>query len=841
MKRHIIYLLLVIIPCSSGFGQENNQKRNFEVDDLFRKEVFSGNEGIDFNPVYSEYTYVMARPRNKSTRYGGFLQLFGYNRSDIYVRDYKRKTITKITDGDVDGAGFYNPCWSPDGKKLVMLSNRGGDYKKICVWVWDRTTKVLEKLNETQIPPFLNLKFRWFSNDMVLYQVAGGKKQASLIETFSKTAELLNEKQLQTIEEKEPSYGVLESKEDRNAPMGMGTKIVKQNIVTKEVHFSNVDYFQPNPDGSGSYFSLLSPNKEYLAGLVLASKEPLRAGEPINLTGCNDNLALKIFKDDKIVDTPSLNKLKSVLNGSLKWSPDGETIYLIGTENNKRNLSEIIMDQEEDQFFIYRYTIRTDELLKINTGLITPKIDKNIYSYKGSLVSTWTNKGELVFYGEHSESGRYDWFSENSSGLRNLTTKLSKAPKKLYRDYTGKSFIAAVEGKVIRISESGKVSTVFDSADRAVKSILDFDNVNKTHLLYTTKNKEEFYRLNVKNGSSLRLEKPNPQADYIRTDFSNGISLFSLDNNGGTLVWESNHEVKQNSMVLGVNNYLKEIEPGTYQDFEYKSLKGDTLTALILLPPDYDAKKKYPVITYGYPGTMYHKGYTPVFASIGLSNTSFFNLEILAAKGYVILYPSMPLTSSSTYLDLTDGVIPAVNTLIRDGIADPERLAIMGVSFGGYSTVGLIEQTDIFKTAIALNGKYNELGNYGNLAIHERYTENPIGPLSYTYRWYESEYSNSKLESTPWENPQTYLQNSPFLYIDRINTPLMLIHGDMDNAVPIEQSDQLFMGLYRLGKKAKYITYWGESHLMGSPANIKHMWDEIFNWLDETGCRPDSP
>jgi dipeptidyl aminopeptidase/acylaminoacyl peptidase len=66
-----------------------------------------------------------------------------------------------------------------------------------------------------------------------------------------------------------------------------------------------------------------------------------------------------------------------------------------------------------------------------------------------------------------------------------------------------------------------------------------------------------------------------------------------------------------------------------------------------------------------------------------------------------------------------------------------------------------------------------------------------------------------------------------------VTTPTLILHGDLDGAVPISQSEQAFTALERMGKRARFVRYWGEEHSFLSPANVRDVWHEIFAWLDE--------
>jgi hypothetical protein len=86
----------------------------------------------------------------------------------------------------------------------------------------------------------------------------------------------------------------------------------------------------------------------------------------------------------------------------------------------------------------------------------------------------------------------------------------------------------------------------------------------------------------------------------------------------------------------------------------------------------------------------------------------------------------------------------------------------------------------------------------------------------------------------PWRDAARYLRNSPLFSVDRVQTPLLIVYGDLDiNNAP--QGEEFFTGLYREGKRAQLVMYWGEGHGIESPANARDLWSRIYAWLDEFG------
>jgi len=155
----------------------------------------------------------------------------------------------------------------------------------------------------------------------------------------------------------------------------------------------------------------------------------------------------------------------------------------------------------------------------------------------------------------------------------------------------------------------------------------------------------------------------------------------------------------------------------------------------------------------------------------------------------------------------------------------------MGQSFGGFSTYGLVTQTKRFKGAVALAGLCDFVSLYAQFDARLRYDDFPHENL---FMAALMESAQTAMGNPPWKDLGRYMRNSPILYVDRVETPVMIVQGDLDY-VAIQQGEEFFNSLYRQGKRAEFVRYWGEGHVLESPANIRDMWKRIEAWLDETG------
>ena len=169
-------------------------------------------------------------------------------------------------------------------------------------------------------------------------------------------------------------------------------------------------------------------------------------------------------------------------------------------------------------------------------------------------------------------------------------------------------------------------------------------------------------------------------------------------------------------------------------------------------------------------------------------------------------------------LDLAKTVLPGVNRAIELGIADPARLGIMGQSYGCVSTLMRIVQTTRFKAAECSSGFSSIIGI--------------AGVIGFGATWADS--GRGKMGATVWERRDRYIENSPYFYLDRVTTPLLLVMGASDRTVPPFLGDATFGALRQLGKRVEYVRYGGEEHqpMKYSAANLADWMNRVVRWFD---------
>lgn len=250
---------------------------------------------------------------------------------------------------------------------------------------------------------------------------------------------------------------------------------------------------------------------------------------------------------------------------------------------------------------------------------------------------------------------------------------------------------------------------------------------------------------------------------------------------------------------------------------KYKRADGVDLSFTLYLPPNYVEGTKLPTIVWAYPleftdaataGQV--SGSTNRFTQIGGYSHLFFLLQ-----GYAILDDTTmpivgdPLTVNDTFIkQLTDSAKAAIDKGVEMGVVDANRVGVGGHSYGAFMTANLLAHSDLFRAGIARSGAYNR-------------TLTPFG--------FQSE------RRTFWEAKELYQNVSPFFYADKINEPILLIHGEADNnqgTFPI-QSERLFAAIQGNGGTARLVMLPLESHGYAAKESIEHVLYEQINWFDK--------
>ncbi len=305
---------------------------------------------------------------------------------------------------------------------------------------------------------------------------------------------------------------------------------------------------------------------------------------------------------------------------------------------------------------------------------------------------------------------------------------------------------------------------------------------------------------------------------FDTTDLAVGLDGLALVRETGAeppeLVWLNlkTGDVKPLSSLN--SNFLHTYAPPRHELIKWQSDNGLTIEGIITYPRNYREGNRCPLVV------QVHGG--PKGRSTN-SLRSYCMHPLWADEGYLVLRPNYRGSegygndfATANARDLGGGdfrdVMAGIDSLIDRGLADSDRIAIMGGSYGGYMTNWAISQSDRFKVAVSMFGIFNLITDFSN---------------SEYWRW-DTDY----LERFYWEDPDIYRRLSPATYADRIQTPVLIIHGESDNNTFISNSKEMYQSLHARGVPCRFIHYPREGHGLQEPNHRLDEMNQALAWVD---------
>jgi dipeptidyl aminopeptidase/acylaminoacyl peptidase len=273
-------------------------------------------------------------------------------------------------------------------------------------------------------------------------------------------------------------------------------------------------------------------------------------------------------------------------------------------------------------------------------------------------------------------------------------------------------------------------------------------------------------------------------------------------------VWDQKKEPRRLSHL---NDSWGQFTLSAPEYYRYKSFDGTEIEAALLKPQGAADKMRLPLVA------LIHGGPTGRWSD---------SIEpwgqLLATHGYAVFYPNIrgSVGYGQKFVESNRGdwgggdfkdVMAGVKDLIDRGIADPNRLAIGGWSYGGYMAEWAITQTNDFKAAVSGAGMANLISEFGT-------EDHPAGD-----EWFYG---------VPWEKPEGFLNSSPFLHLKDAKTPTLVLQGDADTVDPLGQSQELYRGLKRYGVEAEMVVYPREPHGFQEEKHLLDRLNRILAWYD---------
>ncbi len=277
-------------------------------------------------------------------------------------------------------------------------------------------------------------------------------------------------------------------------------------------------------------------------------------------------------------------------------------------------------------------------------------------------------------------------------------------------------------------------------------------------------------------------------------------------------IWVAPISAGSARQVTHANPQIEEFALGDTEVIRWKGPDNFDVEGILIKPVGSEAGKRYPLVLqiHGGPYGKFDAGFNA-------------RAQIFAGKGYALLMPnprgSTGYGSRFTLANLGDwggkdfqDIMAGVDAVIARGIADPEKLVVMGGSYGGFMTFWTVTQTDRFKAAIGHAGISDWYSFHGQSDIP--------GLMEYG------------MTGFPWTTTDVYRRSSPQTYVDRVKTPLMITHGEQDRRVPIAQAEEFYRALKKRGVEVVFVRYPREGHGITEPNHQIDLVGRQLEWFD---------
>jgi dipeptidyl aminopeptidase/acylaminoacyl peptidase len=523
--------------------------------------------------------------------------------------------------------------------------------------------------------------------------------------------------------------------------------------------------------------------------------------------------------------------------GEYAWSPDGKRIAFTMKQSDSGSAPKPIVietvhfKQDEDG---YLGAGRARHLYLLDVG---DKHTEQLTADPGfnEDLPTWSPDGRQVAFVRTHEQGADQDGREDIAVIEPVA---GAAPRTLVRPYAPNAqklawspdgtliaYLQGLEPKFFAYMQDrlavapaggGAPRALSDKLDRAVTSFAFA--ADSASMLVSVEDDGRAYaaRVDLRSGAIARESAAGAYVVSALSSAAGHTALLESDDGALAEVYalEAGHLRK---LTAHNEAFLAELRLGAVEDIRFKSKDGTEIHGLLVKPPSFVRGRKYPTLLWIHGGPNGGDEHSLVLDGYQ------FEPQMFAAKGFVVLRVNYrggsgrglayakTIVADWGHKEVED-LLAGVDHLVATGVADADRLAVGGWSYGGILTDYTIASDRRFKVAISGAGSGNQLSTYGTDEYVLQYN-NELGP--------------------PWSSTPLWLKVSyPFFHADRIHTPALFLGGEKDFNVPISGGEQMYQALRTLGVPAQLVVYPGQHHVFTRPSFVKDLAERMSAWVD---------
>lgn len=290
-------------------------------------------------------------------------------------------------------------------------------------------------------------------------------------------------------------------------------------------------------------------------------------------------------------------------------------------------------------------------------------------------------------------------------------------------------------------------------------------------------------------------------------------------------LWVASLDFASPRRMSDANPQIAEFAWGRRVLVDYTDARGHRLQATLALPAGYVEGERYPMVVYFYEkmSQRHHQFSQPVYDDRP-------HMSTYASNGYLVLMPDIVYEPGRPGSSALDDVVSAVEEVIDLGYADPDQIGLQGHSWGGYESSFIVTQTDMFAAVVTGAPLTNLMSMYN---INYKSSGSGNGPIL--------EWSQGRLGTTPWDDFDLFVSQSPIHHAQDIATPFLILHGTDDGAVDWNQGLEFYNAARRLEKEVILLSYPGEPHHLAREANQKDFQRRMMEYFDHHLRGVDAP
>ena len=530
------------------------------------------------------------------------------------------------------------------------------------------------------------------------------------------------------------------------------------------------------------------------------------------------------------------------------WAPDGSAIAFLSRTAEKKNIrtdknlrsinnngKEYATDVRIVRNLKYRYQTKYFDgkyshifTIPINGG----KVKQLTYGNYHDSSPAWSPNNKLIAFASNRHG---DLHYDDNSDIYTISSTGGQ-PKQLTKDpgpereplwspdgkyicYIGKTEANnyALQNNLWTINvTTKKTANITNLFDRNIYKAQWSTDAKKIHFLASDQGNINLYSTSITKKTYKKILTGKRQIQFYSMSSKKNIAFIATKNTNPSDLYVSDLSGKHERKLTHINKkLLSELCLSEPEEIFFTSSDSTQIHGWIMKPIQFSADKKYPMILEIHGGPHWYYG-----------NRWFQEFQILAAQGYVVFYCNPRLSTAygqkfsmlgtaqwgkGDYEDIMAGV----NYVIKSGYIDTTKMGITGGSYGGFMTNWIIGHTNRFKAAVTQRSLSNLVSFYGTTDI-QSFVEFEFG--------------------SPVEDFKKLYDFSPINYAKNMNTPLLILHSELDFRVPICQAEELFTILKRKNIDVEFVRYPNEGHDLsrsGQPVHRVDRYNRIVDWFDK--------